>query len=150
MRNKINRKDASSGISLRNLQRRIRVNTPALESFAGRALEACQNVGRSQPNNQLSEISVILISDRRMARLHRQFLNKSGPTDVITFQHGEIFISVETARKQARQFGTSVTGEIELYIVHGLLHLHGYDDQTARETKRMRAAETAVLSRVTV
>jgi probable rRNA maturation factor len=150
MRNKVNKKAAPPEISVRNLQRKLRVNTTVLEAFAGRAVRACQNLGQSRPNNQLDEISVLLISDRRMARLHRQFLNKSGPTDVITFQHGEIFISVETARRQARQFGTSVTGEIELYIVHGLLHLHGYDDQTARETKRMRAAETAVLSRVTV
>jgi probable rRNA maturation factor len=150
MRNKVNKKDASSEISVRNLQRKLRVNTTVLELFARHALRACQNLGRSRPNNQLDEISVLLISDRRMARLHRQFLDKSGPTDVITFQHGEIFISVETARRQARQVGTSVTGELQLYIVHGLLHLHGYDDRTARETKRMRAAEATVLGRVTV
>ena len=46
------------------------------------------------------EIFVWLISDRRMAHLHRKFLGLSGPTDVLTFQHGEIFISVETARRQ--------------------------------------------------
>ena len=50
---------------------------------------------------RLREIFVLLISDRRMARLHRQFLNKAGPTDVLTFEHGEIFISVERARDHA-------------------------------------------------
>jgi probable rRNA maturation factor len=148
MRNKV--KNASPDISVRNLQRKIRVNATALELFAQGAVNACQKLKEGRPNNELKELSVLLISDRRMARLHRQFLNQPGPTDVITFQHGEIFISVETARRQARQFGTSLTGELQLYIVHGLLHLHGYDDRTPSETKRMRAAEAAVLRRVTV
>ena len=82
-----------------------------------------------------------------MASLHRKFLNKPGPTDVITFQHGEIFISVPTAQRQAREFRTSLARELELYIVHGLLHLHGFDDQTEAEIKRMRAAESTVLGR---
>jgi probable rRNA maturation factor len=63
-----------------------------------------------------------------MAEIHLRFLKASGPTDVITFQHGEIFISPETAQRHARAFGTSFEAELRLYIVHGLLHLHGYDD----------------------
>ncbi len=63
----------------------------------------------------LPEISILLISDRRMSSLHRRFLNKTGSTDVITFDHGEIFISVETAREHARQFRTSTLCEIQLY-----------------------------------
>ena len=150
MRNKVDKDDSSPDVSVRNLQRKIRVNTPALEGLAQRAVNACQKFERGRPNDELNEIFVLLISDRRMAWLHRQFLNQSGPTDVITFQHGEIFISVETARRQARQFGTSLTGELQLYIVHGLLHLHGYNDRTPSETRRMRAAEASVLRRVTV
>jgi len=92
-----------------------------------------------------SEVFVWLISDRRMSFLHQQFMNEAGPTDVITFQHGEIFISVETARRQSRQFGTSTLREIELYIVHGILHLLGFDDHTTAQRSQMRAAETAVL-----
>ena len=87
------------------------------------------------------EIFVWLVSDRRMARLHRQFLGQTGPTDVLTFQHGEIFISVETAKRHARVFGNSLMRELQLYIVHGLLHLHGFDDRTqsgARGKKRMQ------------
>jgi probable rRNA maturation factor len=82
-----------------------------------------------------------------MADLHRQYMNQPAPTDVITFQHGEIFISVQTAKRQARQFQTSMMRELQLYVVHGLLHLHGFDDQTAPDTRRMRAAESAVLRR---
>jgi len=148
MRNKV--KDASTDISVRNLQRKIRVNATALELFAQEAVNVCQKFKEGRPNNELNELFVLLISDRRMAMLHRQFLKQSGPTDVITFQHGEIFISIETARRQARQFGTSLIGELQLYIVHGLLHLHGFDDRTPSETRRMRAAEASVLRRVTV
>jgi len=94
---------------------------------------------------KLREVFVWLISDRRMAVLHRQFLGQLGPTDVLTFQHGEIFISVETARRQARAFGNSLMRELELYIIHGLLHLHGFDDQTPGEARKMRAAQEKVL-----
>jgi len=80
-----------------------------------------------------------------MASLHRRFLHQTGPTDVITFQHGEIFISVPTARRQAREFGTSLNRELQLYIVHGLLHLKGFDDRTPAERRSMRAAEARIM-----
>lgn len=85
-----------------------------------------------------------------MSILHEQFLNQTGPTDVITFHHGEIFISVPLARRQAREFGTSLVSELRLYIVHGLLHLQGLDDGSPAERRRMRAAESRVLRRITV
>jgi len=118
-----------------------------LQQFADRALTpaflAAPN--RNPMTGFPSEVFVWLISDRRMSFLHQQFMNEAGPTDVITFQHGEIFISVETARRQSRQFGTSTLREIELYIVHGILHLLGFDDHTTAQRSQMRAAETAVL-----
>ena len=95
---------------------------------------------------KLREISVVLISDRRMAELHRRFLQESGPTDVITFQHGEIFVSTETARRQARRFGTSLEHELRLYIVHGLLHLHGFDDTTPRSAAQMKRTQEKVVA----
>jgi probable rRNA maturation factor len=134
-------------IQVRNAQRKFPVNTPALEKFARRALPLCLRAGRSkQPLvPEASEIFVLLISDRRMAKLHWRFLGQTGPTDVITFEHGEIFISVPTARRNARRFGNSFLAELELYIVHGLLHLCGFDDSTERAARKMRAAETRVL-----
>jgi probable rRNA maturation factor len=94
---------------------------------------------------KLNEIFIWLVSDRRMALLHRKFLGQSGPTDVLTFQHGEIFISVDTARRQARAFENPLLRELKLYIVHGLLHLHGFDDQTPAEARRMRNAQEKIL-----
>ena len=94
---------------------------------------------------KLSEVFILLISDRRMALLHRRFLGQFGPTDVLTFQHGEIFISVETARSHSRAFGNSFVRELKLYIVHGLLHLQGFDDRTPGEAEKMKAAQKKIL-----
>jgi probable rRNA maturation factor len=80
-----------------------------------------------------------------MVLLHRKFLGQSGSTDVLTFQHGEIFISVETARRHAQAFGNSLTRELKLYIVHGLLHLHGFDDQTPPQASKMKTAQEKIL-----
>ena len=134
-------------VSVRNSQRKISVNVAELEEFAGNAVQNSLQLRQHQRTDlhKLSEIFVWLISDRRMALLHRRFLAQSGPTDVLTFQHGEIFISVDTARRHARAFGNSLIRELKLYIVHGLLHLHGFDDQTPAEARKMKTVQEKIL-----
>jgi probable rRNA maturation factor len=134
-------------VIVRNLQRKISVNVAELERFAGNAVQNSLQLHQRRQTDlrKLSEIFVWLISDRRMALLHRKFLGQSGPTDVLTFQHGEIFISVDTARRHARVFGNSLVREFKLYIVHGLLHLHGFDDRTPSEAQKMKAAQQRIL-----
>jgi probable rRNA maturation factor len=134
-------------ISVRNLQRKIPVNAAELEKFAVKALRHCVQLRKERPTDltKLREIFVWLISDRRMSRLHRQFLGKSGLTDVLTFQHGEIFISVAAAKRHARAFGNSLTRELQLYIVHGLLHLNGFDDRTQPGARRMEKMQAKIL-----
>ncbi len=134
-------------VTVHNLQRKISVNVAELEKFAGNAVQHSLQLQRRQRTDlrRLSEIFIWLISDRRMALLHRKFLGQSGPTDVMTFQHGEIFISVDTARRHAHAFENSLLRELKLYIVHGLLHLHGFDDQTPSEAHKMKAAQERIL-----
>jgi probable rRNA maturation factor len=134
-------------ISVRNVQRKISVNVGELEKFAGKTVQHCLQLrnGKRSDLRKSREVFVWLISDRRMALLNRKFLGQSGPTDVLTFQHGEIFISVETARRHARGFGNSVMRELKLYIAHGLLHLHGFDDHTPSEAHKMKTAQEKVL-----
>ena len=96
----------------------------------------------------LEDIAVILVSDRRMAEVHAQFMNIADPTDVITFEEGDIFVSVQTAARNAREFATSLEDELRLYIIHGLLHLHGFDDKTAGRARAMRRAEKELLAAV--
>jgi len=134
-------------ISVRNRQRQIPVNEAALQIFAGKALRRCLQLRKRKPTNlaQLHEIFVWLIADRRMTSLHRKFMHQTGPTDVLTFQHGEIFISIETAKKHARAFGNSLASELCLYIAHGLLHLHGFDDRTRAAARKMKAMQNKIL-----
>ena len=95
--------------------------------------------------SSLARVDVVLISDRRIASLHLRFQKIAGPTDVITFHHGEIFISAQTAQRLAAEFGTSIRREIELYLLHGLLHLHGFNDKTAADRRRMNAIQDKMM-----
>lgn len=134
-----------TAVRVSNRQRSIRVEVRSLQTFAERALAECQRVVATKLP---PAIDVLLVSDRRIAELHRRFMSISGPTDVITFQHGEIFISVDTAKRQAKQFQTSIGDELRLYLVHGLLHLHRFDDHTTRDAKRMAATQERILRRL--
>jgi probable rRNA maturation factor len=134
-------------ITLRNLQRKISVNVAELERFSDHAVQHSLQLHKRRRTDlrKLSQIFIWFISDRRMALLHRKFLGQSGPTDVLTFQHGEIFISVDTARRHARAFKNSLLRELKLYMVHGLLHLQGFDDQTPTEADKMKVAQEKIL-----
>ncbi len=137
-------------VTVSNRQRVIPVKLPALRDFARRALSECLNFPGRKPDalGHLAEVSVIVISDWRMAELHQRFLQEPGPTDVITFLHGEIFVSAETARRQARAFRTSLEHELHLYIAHGLLHLRGYDDKTTAGRAEMKRLQESVVAKV--
>ena len=137
---------------MRNLQRKVLIDVADLEKFAAKAVELCLRVPPRRTTNlaQLRETSVLIISDRRIALLHRQFMHESGPTDVITFQHGEIFISAETARRHARRFGNPLKRELRLYVVHGLLHLHGFDDRDQSAAQEMQVVQRRILGKATV
>jgi probable rRNA maturation factor len=134
-------------IEVRNLQRTVRISTRRLQRFAD---IACTLVWKQRrPGAEIAfadAISVLIASDRRMAALHKEFCGLAGPTDVLTFQHGEIVISAETAARQARIFHTSLATEIQLYLLHGLLHLAGFDDVTTQQQKRMQRLQNKLLT----
>jgi probable rRNA maturation factor len=138
---------AGPHITVRNLQRKIPVNVAELQDFGREAMHRCLQLRKRKDTDlrKLHEVFVWLISDRRMASLHRKFMHQTGPTDVLTFQHGEISISVETARRHARAFSNSLANELRLYIVHGLLHLHGLDDQTQAGARKMKRMQERIL-----
>jgi len=140
--------DTVPKVTVHNLQRAVPIDVVDLENFAGEALRRCLQLRRNKLTDltKLREIFILFISDRRMASLHRRFFKQSGSTDVLTFQHGEIFISAETARRQASAFGNSLTRELRLYVVHGLLHLHGLDDRSEADARRIKAAQEKILA----
>jgi probable rRNA maturation factor len=141
---------ATPEISVRNLQRTVRVDTVNLKKFAAKALRMCLRLRKNEATDlaKLRELFVLLVSDWRMTTLHRRFVHQPGPTDVLTFEHGEIFLSVETARRNARIFGNSLARELRLYIVHGLLHLHGFEDRTETDAREMETMQERILRQV--
>lgn len=139
------------GVIVKNSQCAVSIRLPELQRFAEVALDQARRSLRisSERLVGIEEISVILVSDRRIALLHRRFMNIAGPTDVITFQHGEIFISTETAVRQAKEYASTPADEIRLYIVHGILHLLGFDDATDGTAKRMEKAQDSIFKAAT-
>jgi len=101
-------------------------------------------------------VAVVFVSDAELARLHRVTLGDPSLTDVLAFDlgrgeagpAGELYVSVERARAEARARGIAPEGELALYVAHGCLHLCGHDDRRPAARARMRAAERAVLSRL--
>jgi probable rRNA maturation factor len=96
------------------------------------------------------EVCVHLVGAPKITALNEDFLGHEGPTDVITFDlsdgapgrlAGEIFVCVEVAEKQAREFQTQWPEEVARYVVHGFLHLMGHDDLDPASRRRMKRVE---------
>lgn len=125
---------------------------PVADAVVLRAVEAALDHG-GRPG---LELSVVFASDELVADLHAQHLGDPTRTDVITFDlgtegrgpAGELYVSVARARDVAARRGQPVERELLLYVVHGVLHLCGFDDGDEPARRRMRAAEEAVLRRL--
>jgi len=96
---------------------------------------------------RLPEICFVLVSDARIAALHDEFMRDPAPTDVITFHHGEIVISAETARRESRARTLPLPEELARYAVHGLLHLAGWSDADPGAAADMRVMQEKILRR---
>lgn len=117
-----------------NLQRKLKIDAKLFEPFAVE-LKATLETARK-------EFSVAFVSDRRMKELNKLFRSKDDTTDVLSFPHepdefdpdknnlGDIVISIEQAAKQAEENGLTLELEIKQLILHGVLHLCGYDHET--------------------
>jgi len=128
-------------ITVRNQQRQHKIRATVLKRLAGKILQ--------QLNSQM-DIGIVLVDDAAITRLNREFHHTDNPTDVLAFDYGEgqaeIIISVERAVAQARRYRNTASRELALYVVHGLLHLHGYDDLKPTERRKMRAAERGMMT----
>lgn len=98
------------------------------------------------------ELSIAFVSDAEIAQVHADFMDDPSPTDVITFpaqpkmkSAGEIIVSVDHAQSRANKLGEPFSRELSLYLVHGWLHLAGYDDSKESDRARMREAEQKAL-----
>lgn len=143
-------------VSIRNLQRGVRIPGRRIGSLAEATLSA---LGRPR-----AEVHLTFVTDAVARRLNGRYRRARRGTDVLAFPlevpgptHGfaagtrllgEVIVSAETARRQARRLGVSTGLELALLVVHGLLHLVGYDDRTPLEARLMHERERAILERV--
>lgn len=106
-----------------------------------------------------TDFSISLINDAALRKLNKEHLNHDYETDILTFDYrdevsaaleGEIIISYETAVLNAEKFECSLREEIIRLIIHGILHLTGYDDKTPEQKKKMKLKEDQLLKKAVV
>ena len=102
---------------------------------------------------RIGNISIIFCSDNYVLDINQKYLQHDYFTDIITFDYcegdrlsGDLFISVDSVRENSVEFGTEYKDELNRVIIHGLLHLVGYDDHTEKDIKLMRSKENYYLS----
>jgi len=101
-------------------------------------------------------ISIAFVSTAQMRQLNRQWRGKNNVTDVLSFElnegplKGEVLISYEQAKKQAKERGHSTRDEVCFLIVHGVLHVFGYDHETSAEAKTMFSLQEKVLKSLNI
>lgn len=133
----------------------IEINNEAGVDVDCRRLDqAIRNVMEAE-NVRNAQISMAIVDNACIRQLNRRYLGHDYATDVLSFllergdEHldGEIIVSADTAAAKAPEFGWSSADELLLYVIHGALHLVGYDDRSDDERKEMRAAEQRQLER---
>ncbi len=129
---------------------KVRVDEKWLSRMAKRVL-AAEETGSC-------DLTVVLVDNAYIKTLNRRWLKRNAPTDVLAFSMtlgpdaaysygvlGDVYISIERAREQAQEYGVTFEEEIGRLLVHGVLHLTGYDHAQPGEARRMRSREEAIL-----
>jgi probable rRNA maturation factor len=134
-------------VAVRNCQRRVRLSAPRLRATAQAALDA---LGRGD-----RELHVSVVDDREIRRLNTRYLRRREATDVLAFDLdapgpspllGEVIVSADTATRQARRNHVPVALELDLLVVHGVLHLAGWDDHDPGEARLMHERARSILT----
>lgn len=116
-----------------------------------KSIETAEKVFLGENINDF-KLNIVILNDDSIHRMNKEFLNHDYPTDVITFTiedeplEGEIYISSETAKTQAVEYGVSLKNEILRLVAHGCLHLSGYDDNTDEKRNIMHNLENKYIA----
>lgn len=136
-------------IRIANLHSRYKLDECRIKRIARRVLRYMRKTADT-------DLELVFLSDARIRSLNKAFMSRDIPTDVLSFGIdtrefgnktflGEIFISIDRARENAVSFGAPLGTELTRYIIHAILHLFGYDDDTARARHRMSRKEDELL-----
>ena len=139
-------------IILKDLQKKVRLNSPQIIKIIKMILrhEGVDN----------AVLSIVFVNHQRMKALNKKYLNRNHTTDVLAFDlkddvalkrrpktvMGDIIISTDAALKHVSAHQTVLAEELTLYVIHGILHLCGYDDHKANDIRKMRKKEQELLS----
>lgn len=136
-------------LSIVNRQRSVPLDLSLIRGVAELAKDDCLAAlkTRRKPLAGLDEVEVTIVSDKAIARVHGEFFDDPSSTDVITFQHGEIVLGAGTIAGNALRYGHSPSDEAALCVIHGLLHLAGWDDLTPKEAKEMARKQEQIFKR---
>ncbi len=127
-------------VEVANRHRKYAIDEKEVRRLA-RGVSRCEKV-------DLRFISIVAVGHSWMRKLNRQFLNRDKTTDVLAFPlggdcelEGEIYINLDQANRQAKDYGVSLTNEVTRLVIHGLLHLIGYRDMKSSERRLMEARQ---------
>ncbi len=144
-------KEASAlEVVVSNRQRVFQFRTDVLHDFSMKLV-------KDELKLERASLGIALLGVNRMAKANQQFLNHTGATDVITFAYpaegedqlsGELLICPAVAVEQAQEFGTSPASELVRYVVHGVLHLSGFDDLSPALRRLMKKEENRLVRRL--
>jgi len=128
-------------IEVRNLSKQ-KINPAWLKKIAKAILK--------KEKKKKLELSIVLVGQARIKKLNKQYRQKNRPTDVLAFAYnglGEIVIYLEQVKRNAQKFNTSFKDELKRVLIHGILHLLGYDhEQSVKQAQQMRKKEEIYLS----
>ena len=141
-------------IKIRNIQKKVKIkNIGELEKTVIQVLKS--------EGIKKAEISILLVDNKIIRKFNRKYRGIDRATDVLAFSQqegrfsglspdllGDIIISVDKARSQSRDYKQSFKKELQLYLIHGCLHLLGYDDTTERDRERMQKKQEGMLDEI--
>lgn len=127
-------------IEINNLAKN-RVDKKFLEKIA-------KSVFKSIKLREIKEISIVIVGDAKIKELNKKYRKKNRVTDVLAFDYGEIFICLSQAKRQAKELGHSLKKELAILLIHGILHLAGYDDQTKKDYNKMGKKQDDIWAKI--
>lgn len=140
---------------------KVKIEKPVFSLLTKRFYQVLKGVVDKKLHNRHGLIDLVLIDDPTMHGMNKEYRRKNSPTDVISFAYleiteyekgkgdviaGDIFLSVDTARKQAKEKGHALKQELQFLFVHGLLHCFGFNHKTDRQEKEMNGWAKKILT----
>ena len=119
-----------------------RIETRFLKKVAERVLKILPRALR-----EIEELSIVIVGNKQMRTLNRKYLGRNRVTDVLAFDYGEIFICLPQAKRQAKELGHSIKEELKTLLIHGILHLAGYNDETKESRPKMLKKQEEICQR---